>query len=58
MRDDVEATTRQYLERKMEQFWGREDRPDGVVTLNTSDRAQAQSWLDALPLTREGFLTY
>jgi uncharacterized protein YciI len=58
MREEVEAITRQYLEGKIEQFWGREDGPGGVVILNTADRAEAQAWLDALPLTREGFLTY
>jgi uncharacterized protein YciI len=58
MRDEVEATARQYLEGKIEQFWGRLDGPGGVVILNTSSREEAQSWLDALPLTREGFLTY
>jgi uncharacterized protein YciI len=58
MREEVEATTRQYLEGKIEQFWGREDGPGGVVILNTSSREEAQAWLDALPLTREGFLTY
>jgi hypothetical protein len=58
MREEVEATTRQYLEGKIEQFWGRGDAPGGVVILNTSSREEAQSWLDALPLTREGFLTY
>ena len=58
MREEVEATARQYLEGKIEQFWGRRDGPGGVVILNTSSREEAQSWLDALPLTREGFLTY
>ena len=58
MREEVEATTRQYLEGKIEQFWGRQDGPGGVVILNTSSREEAQAWLDALPLTREGFLTY
>jgi hypothetical protein len=58
MREEVEATTRQYLEGKIEQFWGRRDGPGGVVILNTSSREEAQSWLDALPLTRAGFLTY
>jgi hypothetical protein len=58
MREEVEATTRQYLEGKIEQFWGRRDGPGGVVILNTSSREEAQSWLEALPLSREGFLTY
>ena len=54
MREEVEATTRQYLDGKIEQFWGRRDGPGGVLILNTSSREEAQSWLDALPLTREG----
>ena len=58
MREEVEATTRQYLEGKIDQFWGRLDGPGGVLILNTSSREEAQSWLDALPLTRDGFLTY
>ena len=28
------------------------------MILGTSSREEAQSWLEALPLTREGFLTY
>jgi len=58
MREEVEVVTRQYLEGKIEQFWGRQDGPGGVMILGTSSREEAQSWLEAPPLTREGFLTY
>jgi hypothetical protein len=58
MREEVEVLTRQYIEGKIDQFWGRLDGPGGVSILNTASREEAAAWLDALPLTREGFLTY
>jgi hypothetical protein len=56
--EEAQVVTRQYLEGKVERFWSRRDGRGGVMVLNTAILEEAEAWVKALPLTREGYLTY
>ena len=55
---EVEVVTTQYIAGKLELFWRREDGKGGVLVYNTANAAEAEAWVDELPLTQEGYLTY
>ena len=58
MPKEVPATLQLYLDGKMEQFWLR-DKEEGVIFLMSVDSVdEADRLLKALPLVRDGLLTF
>ena len=58
MRKEVPPTLKLYLDGKIEQFWGRQDKPGVVFLLNVQSAEEAKSIVERLPLATEGFAQY
>ena len=58
MPDEVRATVELYLAGRIDQWYVRKDQPGVVFLVNARDIAEARDLLEALPLGREGLMTF
>jgi hypothetical protein len=58
MSREVPETLKHYLEGKIEQFWGRQDKPGVIFLLNADSIEQAKATIETLPLVTGGFAEY
>lgn len=55
---EIRATVEQYLDGKISQWFSRGDGKGVVFLLNAKDVAQAQAWMENLPLHKENLMDY
>ena len=58
MPQEVRDTVRLYLSGRIEQWYGRKDRPGVVFIIDSADPAEARALLEALPLGRRGLMDF
>ena len=58
MPKEVPGTLKLYLDGAIEQFWYRQDKPGVIFLMNVGSIEEAQTAVEALPLTAGGFAKY
>jgi hypothetical protein len=58
MPQEVRDTVRLYLSGRIEQWYGRKDKPGVVFVINSADPAEARALLEKLPLGQRGLMDF
>jgi hypothetical protein len=58
LQKEVPHTLQLYLDGKIEQFWFRQDRVGVIFLMDVPSVEAAKAEVDALPLTKAGFMTF
>ena len=58
MPQEVRDTVRLYLRGRIEQWYGRKDKPGVVFVINSADPADARALLEKLPLGQRGLMDF